>query len=458
MTRQKLTKLTILILLILFSNILIYRYANLNNSDISLSCNVLSDKVDTYQVFFSEGEDWSEENSQKVDYTGIGKEYNLEFNIPNNTEKLRFDIGTQVANIRLSDIKLSYFGKEIRLDYGEFINTNNSSQIYSSEIQDDMLYITTSGGDPFIIYNLEDGLIIKLLNYKDIINYILKAAICLIIDIMLYVIIKKSKSVLILTQDLYNSRILIWSLAKNDFKTKYAGSYLGIIWAFIQPIVTLLVYWIVFEFGLKAGSPVQGIQFILWFATGLIPWFFFSDALMNATNCLFEYSYLVKKVVFKISILPIVKIISALYVHLVFIGFVILLYSFYGFYPTIYILQLPYYVMCTFFIVLGMSYVTSSIVLFFKDLGQIINIFLQIGMWMTPIMWSYTIIPEKYQFIVKLNPMFYIVEGYRNTFINKIWFFENYFQAIYFWIIALGMFVFGALIYKKLKPHFADVL
>ena len=130
----------------------------------------------------------------------------------------------------------------------------------------------------------------------------------------------------------------------------------------------------------------------------------------------------------------------------------------YGMYPTIYMLQLFYYLFCLFFIILATSYITSSIILFFKDLGQLINIFLQIGIWATPIMWSYNIIPEKYQWIVKLNPMLYIVEGYRDSFINNIWFWEKQIQTIYFWLISLSLFFVGAIIFKRLKPHFADVL
>ena len=259
-------------------------------------------------------------------------------------------------------------------------------------------------------------------------------------------------------EEINNNRTLIWNLSKNDFRTKYAGSYLGIVWAFVQPIVTILVYWFVFEFGLKSGSPIKDVPFILWFMTGLVPWFFFQESVTNATNCMLEYSYLVKKVLFKISILPIVKIISALFVHLVFIGFLFIVGSIYGFYPSVYTIQLAYYSFCTFFLVLAISYATSAIIIFFKDLGQIINIFLQIGMWMTPIMWSYTIMPKQLQWIVKLNPMYYIVEGYRDAVINNVWFFERYFQTAYFWIIALSLFVVGAIIFKKLKPHFADVL
>ena len=112
---------------------------------------------------------------------------------------------------------------------------------------------------------------------------------------------------------LKNNRKLIFSLAKNDFKTRFAGSYLGIFWAFVQPVVTILVYWFVFQVGFRNGT-VDEFPFVLWLTAGLVPWFYFSEALMGATNSLLEYSYLVKKVVFNIDILPVIKVLSALFV------------------------------------------------------------------------------------------------------------------------------------------------
>lgn len=273
--------------------------------------------------------------------------------------------------------------------------------------------------------------------------------------------IKKAFS---LQYELFTNRKLIWSLSKNDFKTRFAGSYLGIIWAFVQPIVTVLVYWFVFEKGLKAGgvNTKEGIEieFVLWFVAALVPWFFFAEAWGNATNALLEYSYLVKKVVFKISILPIVKIISALFVHLFFVAFIIILYACYGYYPDKYYLQIVYYSLCMFALALGLSYMTSAIVVFFKDLNQIISIILQIGMWLTPIMWNIDGIglTETAKSIFKLNPMYYVTMGYRDTFINEVWFFEHPFQTLYFWIFTLVTFLLGTFIFKRLKVHFADVL
>lgn len=272
----------------------------------------------------------------------------------------------------------------------------------------------------------------------------------------------KLKAVLELPMELFRNRQLILKLSKNDFKTRYAGSYLGIIWAFIQPIVTILVYWFVFEKGLKAGGILskEGIEvtFVLWLSAGLIPWFFFSEALNNATNALLEYSYLVKKVVFKISILPIIKIISALFVHVFFVAFLLILCACYGYYPDLYTLQVIYYSACMFIFVLALSYATSAIVIFFRDLSQIINIILQIGMWVTPIMWQVSIISEESQKLFKLNPMYYIVDGYRQALFYKDWFWEHPWMTLYYWALTAVFFVFGTIIFKRLKPHFADVL
>ncbi len=263
-----------------------------------------------------------------------------------------------------------------------------------------------------------------------------------------------------LPRELYASRRLIWKLAKNDFKTKYAGSYLGIIWAFIQPVVTVAVYW--FVFGVVRPGSTKAVPFVLWLIAGLVPWFFFQEALVQSTNALIEYSYLVKKVVFKISVLPIIKIIAALFVHLFFALFTIALYMLYGYFPDLYTLQVVYFSFCVFMLVLALSYATCSVVVFFRDLTQIIGIALQIGVWMTPIMWDFQdmgINPFSFVArILKVNPMYYIVMGYRSALVDKVWFWEHPWQTLYFWAVVLVLFAAGAKLFKKLKVHFADVL
>lgn len=268
-----------------------------------------------------------------------------------------------------------------------------------------------------------------------------------------------------LPMELFHNRKLILSLSKNDFKTKYAGSYLGIFWAFVQPVVTVLVYWFVFEKGLKAQAmnTKAGIEapYALWLIAGIVPWFFFNDALNGGTNALLEYSYLVKKVVFKISILPIVKIMSALFVHGFFVAFTMLLFWAYGYWPDLYSLQVIYYTLAVLLFTLSLVYSTCAIAVFFRDLTQIINICLQVGMWITPIMWNINTmenLPTTLLSVFKLNPLYYVVSGYRDALINKTWFWENMPLTAYFWLVTLALFVLGTVIFKRLKVHFADVL
>ena len=99
---------------------------------------------------------------------------------------------------------------------------------------------------------------------------------------------KKIPAAICMVKESIESRKMIFNLAKNDFKTKYAGSYLGIIWAFVQPVVTILLYWFVFQVGFRS-RPLGDYPFVLWLTAGLVPWFFFSDAWNGATNSMLEY-------------------------------------------------------------------------------------------------------------------------------------------------------------------------
>lgn len=264
--------------------------------------------------------------------------------------------------------------------------------------------------------------------------------------------------------DIFLDRQMVLNLSKNDFKTRFAGSFLGIFWAFVQPIVTVILYWFVFEKALNVGSQSTKagitVPYVLWLIAGLVPWFYFSEAWGMGTNVLVEYSYLVKKVVFKISVLPVVKIVSSLFVHLFFVGFTIIMYCCYRCFPGWSVLQLFYYTGCMIVFTLGLAYLTSALVVFFRDLSQIISIMMQVLMWMTPILWNIDAMNLNpiMMIILKMNPMLYIVMGYRDSLINGIWFWQRPEMTIYFWTVTILLFEIGITVFKKLRVHFADVL
>lgn len=259
-------------------------------------------------------------------------------------------------------------------------------------------------------------------------------------------------------RDIYRNKRLLLKFSWNDFKARYAGSFLGVFWAFINPMVTIVVYWFVFEKGLKAGMTDGNIPFILFLVSGIIAWFFFSDTVISATNCFRDYSYLVKKVVFNIKILPSAKMMANLYTHLFFILVTFALTIAYGFYPTMYSLQIFYYLFCLIMFMTGVTWITASVQPFFSDITQLINVIMQVLMWGSPILWDINQFPAIYHKFFKLNPLYYIVQGYRDTFFSKAWFWEHWKMGIYFWVFTLLLMLIGTIVYKKLRPHFSDVL
>lgn len=258
-------------------------------------------------------------------------------------------------------------------------------------------------------------------------------------------------------RDIYRNKTLLLNLTKNDFKSRYMGNYLGIMWAFVQPAITIVIFWFVFQVGFKS-KPVENFPFILWLMAGIVPWFFFADSLQSGMQSILANNFLVKKVVFRVSLLPIVQIISALVIHLFFIVVMLGMYLAYGFEPNVYWLQIFYYLFSSIVLLLGLAWFNSAVVVFFKDLGQIITVFIQFGFWLTPIFWTLKMVPVQYQWFFKINPAYYITQGYRDSLINHVWFWDKPKETLLYWAITIIVVLSGAVVFRKLRPHFADVL
>ena len=252
--------------------------------------------------------------------------------------------------------------------------------------------------------------------------------------------------------------MMVGALARNDFRVRFAGSYFGIIWAFVQPMATILLFWFVFQVGFRARPTDTGIPYVLWLASGLTPWFFFAEAWTTVTAAFTEYSYLVKKVVFRVELLPLVKMFSALLFHIAFLLVLLVLNFSLGQPLRWHLLQLPYYGFCLFSLGLAIGTLTASILPFFRDLGQLLNIVLQFGMWLTPIMWPIAMVPAQYRWIFKLNPVGYVVEGYRDSLFGLNWVWQHGPTTAGFWAITLAISVLASRVHKRLRPHFPDVL
>lgn len=463
MSKKKKLAVLVLLLLLLGANIwLLLRPAPVGG-DFELKLDVKGENQEEIQIFYNNGNtpEFSEIYSQKNIYEGNGQWQELTFTIANDTSYLRFDFGNTVGSCVVKEIRISGGDEEIQIT-GMLLNELlEDKEIDLTEgDKEDEVFVTSQGTDAHAVLqvNLED---LRASQYKEaeFKNTIIKVLVTLALDLGALVIFIFRKKIGMLPVELYQNRKLILKLAQNDFKTKYAGSYLGIVWAFVQPVVTIMVYWFVFSVGFRTGS-VEEYPFVLYLVTGIIPWFLFQDALNGGTNALIEYNYLVKKVVFKISILPIVKMVSAYFVHVFFVLFALVICIFMGYLPSIYWLQILYYDFCIFLFTLGLVYATSAIVIFFRDLTQIISIFLQVGVWMTPIMWDFNMLANypALQILFKLNPMYYVVTGYRDSILGKVSMLAHWQWGAGFWLVTALLFIVGTVVFKRLKPHFADVL
>ncbi len=251
---------------------------------------------------------------------------------------------------------------------------------------------------------------------------------------------------------------MLLSLAKNDFKSKYAGSALGAIWAFVSPVITILIYWFVFQVAFQNG-PVNGVPYVLWLVSGIVPWFFISEGWGGATGVLVDYSYLVKKVVFPVEILPTVRVLSAFFVHLFFVVLTFVVNFVCGYAPQFLDLQVFYYMFAAFALTLVLGRITATLNAFAKDTGNIVGVLVQFGFWITPLFWDINSLPANMHIFFKLNPIFYVTEGYRNTFVYGLTFWEkDFWMTIYFWVLIAALGLLGNFLFKKLRPHLADLL
>lgn len=255
----------------------------------------------------------------------------------------------------------------------------------------------------------------------------------------------------------YGKRYLLFQLIKRDFTQKYIESYLGLWWALLEPVTTALILSVIFTYGYKSGS-VQDVPFFIYMFTGIVAFNFFQMTTIEGTSVIRNYAFLVKKVNFKLSLLPIMKNLSCSIFHFIMVAILVVVLLFAGYYPTYYWLQFFYYFLGMNILVLGISFLNSALCVFIPDLRQVVSISLQFIFYLSPILWSNESIPSQWGQILKFNPMFYVIKGYRDSFIfgRGFWLYPH--ETFLFWGTTLVILVTSFIVFKRLRPHFADVL
>lgn len=257
--------------------------------------------------------------------------------------------------------------------------------------------------------------------------------------------------------DLFNKKSFIWDLATREFKSSYSGSILGIGWSIIEPIIYISIMYVFFKHAARY-SPSGNVHYLPWLMTSLILWNFISGSISSSTNVFRNYSYLIKRGDFNPALLPIVPIISTFFIHIIFLILLIFILLLTNVEFSIHWLEFIYFIFCSTIFIISVSWITASINLFIKDIKNIVSVTLQIGFWVSPVFWDINSYPTEYKFIIKLNPIYYLLNGYRNSFLYKTPFWSDIELTIYFWIVTISLGLIGSYVYKKLRPSFGDVL
>lgn len=253
-------------------------------------------------------------------------------------------------------------------------------------------------------------------------------------------------------KELYTYRQFLKTSVQKEFRGKYKKSFLGVLWSFINPLLQLLVYALVFPFILR----VHEDNYVMFIFTALVPWIFFSNTLAQSTSVIISNGGILKKVYFPREILPISIVLSGALNFLVSSVIIILALFISGIGISQYILLLPVVLIVQSVIILAFVFVLSAITVYIRDLEYFISVLLQLWMYLTPILYSITLIPDKFAKLFYLNPMTQIINAYRNIF---------YYQqmpdlkalGIWFVVGIIGVAI-GYKIFKKCEKRFAEEL
>lgn len=252
------------------------------------------------------------------------------------------------------------------------------------------------------------------------------------------------------------------SLARIIIQRDYKGSDLGWLWAFAQPIVYVLAFYLAISIGFKSAKDIDGIvtPYFIWLVSGLMAWFYMRDMFTGGPAIFSKYRQLIGKTAFPISTIPVAAALSKFWVHMIVMAGVLVLTICCGCAPSIYWIQLPFYMLMMMLFAAVWSLGAGLLTLLSRDFYNLIKAIKPVFFWLSGILFNINAdrITDGMQVFFMLNPFSYIVEGYRNTICYHVWFFEEW-QKLLCYLGILFIFTLIMLwLYKKLRKSVPDIV
>ena len=259
-------------------------------------------------------------------------------------------------------------------------------------------------------------------------------------------------------KNLVERRTLVAQLVRRDFRQRYVGSAAGWMWGAIHPLVLLASYYFVFVVCLKQAMPAGDVtnSYVMYLFCGFLPWLLFQDTVTRSAGSLIDHANLITKTVFPAEVVPVSIFLSSLIHHLIALAIVILIAKFVLHAVTLKILLLPVYMLFVGLLAVGVGWFASSLHVYLRDTAQVLTVVMTLWFWATPIMITSKQIPDRFRRVFELNPMSWIVHGYRYRLLSAEW--PSWHELGILAAYSVSVFVLGGLFFRHLKRGFADVL
>ena len=258
------------------------------------------------------------------------------------------------------------------------------------------------------------------------------------------------------TSEIWQNRMRMLRIVWFDIKIENRNLYLGTLWKILAPLIQLGIFWVVFGIGIRAGAPVDGFPFLVWLLAGLVPWFFISRGIIMGAMSISGKAYMIFKIKYPVSTVPVGAIIISLYDNLIMLVIMAIIFVFNGILPSLFWFNLVYYNVYIFIFLSSLALMTSVLVQLAKDFGRLISSLLQLLFFLTPILWQEGNLPRWARPLFVLNPVRYVVNGYRYALLYQVNFWERPLLLAFFWGMVLLMLLIGCWLQRKYATRFVD--
>ncbi len=256
---------------------------------------------------------------------------------------------------------------------------------------------------------------------------------------------------------LLHRRFLV-ELTRRDVTAAYSGSVVGSLWVIVDPLIYVMLTLLFFQFAIR-GADTGGVPYVAWVMPVIIFWTFINTVLGSSINAVREYSYLMRHTSFDMRLAMLIKIFSASFVHAILMVIVLLALALLLKVPmTWHTFALFYYYACACLLLLAMGWMLAALGVFWKDMRNLVSIFLQLEFWLSPIFWEPERFPKPVAILMYMNPLYYPIHGYRASVLSTDFGPQFWIVTAYFWILTVVLLWFSSRIFTRLSKSFGDVL